>query len=118
MRYNFDTGGKLVTTVITNNSLTRMGLKVGSLVTAEIKAPWVILQKAPVEPLCTAENMFRGTVTRILRGKLTAEFLVRIQDGTELCSVVTDESRRKLDINEKDEVWVMFNGFAVILHVD
>ncbi|MBI4965638.1 MAG: TOBE domain-containing protein [Desulfomonile tiedjei] len=111
-------GGDVVTTVITNNSLKGLGLKVGSLVIAEVKAPWVILQKAHVEPLCTAENMFHGTVTQILRGKITTEFIVRIQDGTQLCSLVTEESRRKLDINEGDKVWVMFNSFAVILHVD
>ncbi len=53
-----------------------------------------------------------------LRGKLVTEFIVRIQDGTELCSVVTEESRRKLDVKEGDDVWVMFNSFAVILRVD
>jgi len=111
-------GGDVVTTVITNNSLKRMGLKAGSLITAEVKAPWVILQKTRTEPLCTAENRFVGTVTQILRGKLTTEFIVCIKDGTELCSVVTEESRRRLDVKEGDDVWVMFNAFAVILHVD
>lgn len=110
--------GDIVTTVITNNSLKRMGLKTGSLVTAEIKAPWVVLQKARTKPLCTAENMFHGAVAKILRGKLTTEFIVRIQDGTELCSLVTEESRRKLDIGQGEDVWIMFNSFAVILHVD
>jgi molybdate transport system regulatory protein len=111
-------GGDVVATVITNNSLKRMGLKAGSLVTAEVKAPWVILQKAETQPMSTAENVFRGKVTQILRGKLTTEFVVSIADGTELCSVVTEQSRRMLDLKEKDDVWVMFNSFTVILHVD
>jgi molybdate transport system regulatory protein len=111
-------GGDIVTTVITNNSLKRMGLKTGSLITAEVKAPWVIVQKAETPPLCTAENIFRGNVTRIRRGKLTTEFIVRIHDGAELCSLVTEESRRKLDVRQGDDVWVLFNSFAVILHVD
>jgi len=110
--------GDIVTTVITNNSLQRLGLKVGSFIAAEVKAPWVILQKADERPVCTAENMFHGEVTQILRGKLTTEFTVRIQDGTDLCSLVTEESRRKLGIKEKDKVWVVFNSFAVILRVD
>jgi molybdate transport system regulatory protein len=110
--------GAAITTVITNNSLKRMGLKHGALITAEVKAPWVILEKALREPSCSAENIFVGAVTRINRGKLTTEFIVRIQDGTEVCSLVTEKSSRKLDINEKDIVWVMFNGFSVILHVD
>jgi molybdate transport system regulatory protein len=111
-------GGETVTTVITNNSLKKLGLKVGSLVTAEVKAPWVVIQKSDTEPLCTAENLFCGSVIRILRGKRTTEVIVRISDGTELCSVVTEESRRKLNLKEDDNVWVMFNSFAVILHVN
>jgi molybdate transport system regulatory protein len=110
--------GEIVTTVITNYSLKRLGLKPGSLVTAEVKAPWVILEKGPVRPSSTAENIFHGVVAQIVRGRLTTEFIVRIHDGMELCSLVTEKSRRKLNIKEGDEVWVMFNSFAVILHVD
>jgi molybdate transport system regulatory protein len=110
--------GEIVTTVITNYSLKRLGLKPGSLVTAEVKAPWVILETGPVRPPSTAENIFHGAVSQIVRGRLTTEFIVRIHDGTELCSLVTEKSRRKLDIKKNDEVWVMFNSFAVILHVD
>lgn len=111
-------GGDVVTTVITNNSLEKLGLKTGSLVGAEVKAPWVMLQKAKSRPSCTAENMFCGTVKQIVRGKLTTEYIVQIQDGTELCSLVTEDGGRKLDVEEEDKVWVMFNSFAVILHVD
>jgi molybdate transport system regulatory protein len=111
-------GGETVTTVITNNSLKKLGLKVDSLVTAEIKAPWVVVQKCETEPLCTAENMFYGSVVKILRGKRTTELIVQIRDGTELCSLVTEQSRRKIDLKEDDNVWVMFNSFAVILHVN
>lgn len=111
-------GGDVVTTVITNNSLKRLGLRAGSLVTAEVKAPWVIVEKSDSEPTCTAENVFRGKVAEVLRGRLATELIVRIHDGTELCSVVTEGSRRKLDVKKEDEVWVMFNSFAVILRVD
>ena len=51
--------GDKVTTIITNESLSRLGLKTGSLITAEVKAPWVILQKSDREPESTAENLFR-----------------------------------------------------------
>jgi molybdate transport system regulatory protein len=111
-------GGDLVTTVITNDSLTRLGLKVGTLITAEVKAPWVILQKDPEAPQCSAENKFRGTVDRITQGKVTTEYVVRIADGTELCSVVTSESSRRLDLHANDPVWAVFNSFAVVLHLD
>jgi molybdate transport system regulatory protein len=111
-------GGDLVTTMITNDSLTRLGLKVGTLITAEVKAPWVILQKEDEAPRCTAENKFRGTIDRITKGKVTTEYVVRIADGTELCSLVTSESSRRLDIGENDPVWAIFNSFSVVLHLD
>jgi molybdate transport system regulatory protein len=110
--------GDLVTTIITNDSLTRLGLKVGALITAEVKAPWVILQKDGDEPICTAENKFRGTVERVTQGKVTTEYVVRIADGTELCSLVTSESSRRLGLHENDLVWAVFNSFSVILHID
>jgi len=110
--------GDPVTTVITNDSLTRLGLKVGTLITAEVKAPWVILQKDGDEPRCTAENKFRGIVERITQGKVSTEYVVRIADGTELCSVITSESSRRLDLHENDPVWAVFNSFSVVLHLD
>jgi molybdate transport system regulatory protein len=111
-------GGDTITTVITNDSLSRLGLKAGSLITAEVKAPWVILQKSDREPASTAENRFAGTVARINRGEITTEYVVRISDGTELCSVVTTENARQMGFKENDRVWVIFNSFSVVLHTD
>lgn len=110
--------GDKVTTVITNDSLSRLGLKTGSLITAEIKAPWVILQKSDKEPESTAENRFFGTIKRISRGKITTEFVVRISDGTELCSIVTTENALRMGFQENDQVWVLFNSYSVVLHTD
>ena len=111
-------GGYRVSSVITDHSLARLGLKRGTLVMAEVKAPWVMLYKDNEEPKSTAENIFRGIVHRITSGKLTTEVVVRIPDGTELCSVITEESKRRLDLKENDSLWVAFNAFAVVLHID
>ena len=111
-------GGYPVTTVITNDSLERLGLKVGTLIEAEVKAPWVILQRNDEEPETTAENRFRGTIERITKGEVTTEYVVHISDGTKLCSVVTSESSRRLGLQENDSVWAVFNSFSVVLHID
>jgi molybdate transport system regulatory protein len=78
----------------------------------------VMLYKDGEEPKSTAENLFRGTVYRIVSGQVTTEVLVRIPDGTELCSIITEESEKKLDLKEGDALWAGFNAFAVVLHVD
>ena len=110
--------GHQVTTVITNDSLQRLGLKEGKLATAEVKAPWVILQKMVEEPESSVENRFNGFITRIHKGKVNSECVVRISDGTELCSIVTTESIRHLGLKEGDRVWALFNCFSVVLHAD
>ncbi len=110
--------GDIVTTIITRDSLSRLGLKTGSLITAEVKAPWVILQKSDKEPKSTAENRFLGTITRISKGEITTEYIVRISDGTELCSIITTDNTYQMGFQEKDQVWAIFNSFAVVLHVD
>lgn len=108
-------GGHRVTTVITNDSVKRLGLKTGKWVTAEVKAPWVILDKSTDSPECSADNSFNGVVEKIVRGEINTEYRVRISDGTEICSIVTSESCRKLALGEGDMVWVLFNSASVIL---
>lgn len=110
--------GYLLTTVITNDSLARLGLKTGMLISAEVKAPWVVLQKGDEEPRCSTENRFQGIVERIIKGKVTTEFVVKIADGTELCSLVTSASSRRLELREGDPIWAIFNSFSVVLHLD
>lgn len=108
-------GGHRVTTVITNDSVKRLGLKTGKWITAEVKAPWVILDKCPNSPECSAENRFNGIVEKIIQGEINTEYRVRISDGTEICSIVTTESCRRLGLGEGDTVWVLFNSASVVL---
>jgi molybdate transport system regulatory protein len=88
---------------------------VGRLITAEIKAPWVILHKDLNERACSADNMFKGTVEKITPGKINTEYIVRISDDTEVCSIVTSESSRRLGLMAEDAVWVTFNSYSVVL---
>ncbi|MEW6219544.1 MAG: TOBE domain-containing protein [Thermodesulfobacteriota bacterium] len=109
-------GSSRVAAVITNDSLVRLGLRPGRLITAEVKAPWLLLQQGGEEPRSTADNRFSGTVVRILSGQATTEVVVRTDEGTELCAVVTSESARQLGLQEQDPAWVLFNGYSVVLH--
>ncbi len=110
--------GHRVTTVITNDSVGRLGLREGLLITAEVKAPWVILHKGADEPASTAENRFQGIVERVNTGRISTEYVVRISVHTELCSIITTVSARNLRLKKGDPVWALFNCFAVVLHID
>ena len=111
-------GGDRLTTLITTDSLARLGLKPGMLTTAEVKAPMVVLEQAPAAPRCSADNKFQGRIEGIIRGAVTTEYVVKIADGTRLCSLVTRESSDRLGLRENDLVWAMFTSFAVVLHLD
>jgi molybdate transport system regulatory protein len=110
--------GLSVTTVITNDSVDRLGLKKGKLVTADVKAPWVILQRSDSDLSCTAENRFNGVIERVNKGGITTEYVIHLSDGTEMCSIVTTESSRHLDLKVGDNIWTLFNSYSVVLRMD
>jgi len=110
--------GNNVTSIITTNSLTRIGLKPGMLVTAEVKAPLIQLCKNQNAPKCSAENVFQGTVCEITKSRTTSEVVARLSDGTELCAIISEKNRRTMNITDGDTLWMFFNGFSVVLHVD
>ncbi len=111
-------GGDSISTVITNDSMDRLGIRPGSLLSAEIKAPWVVLQKNIKKPRCSADNILKGVITRINEGTINVEYAARIEDGTEMCSIVATQGAKNLDIQIGDPVWILFTCFAVVLHVD
>jgi molybdate transport system regulatory protein len=111
-------GGYRIRTVITHHSLTRLGLKPGALVGAEVKAPWVTVHRSAKDPECSADNVLSGTVERVVPGRVSAEIVVRTGDGTEICSIVTAESLKALALRPADPVWVAFSAFTVVLHAD
>lgn len=110
--------GHQILTMITNNSLERLGLHEGKLTSAEVKAPWVNVQKGENIPECSSENRFQGVITRMTRGEVATEYVIRMADGTELCAVVSTESSVRQGLQEKDWVWALFNCFSVVLHTD
>jgi molybdate transport system regulatory protein len=110
--------GHTVTTMITNNSLEQLALKEGKLVTAEIKAPWIMIQKGKDPPASSADNQFAGTIEQINPGAVSTEYSLRISDGTVLCAVISAESARELALKVNDPAWAIFNCFSVVLNVD
>jgi molybdate transport system regulatory protein len=111
-------GGHRIHSVITSQSLDRLGLKPGSMVAAEIKAPWVEIHGGDSDPNCSSENRFRGTIQRIRKGKITSEVVMELADGTELCALLTQRACRQMNLREQDSLWAAFSAFSVILHVD
>lgn len=110
--------GSRIASVITNESLERLMFKENSIATAEIKAPWVLVATDTDEPASSAANRLKGKVARIIRGSITTEIVAELEDGTEVCALVTEGSRVNLDLKPGMDIWVLFSAFSVILNAD
>ncbi|MCM0754057.1 TOBE domain-containing protein [Desulfovibrio aminophilus] len=111
-------GGHAISSIITVDSVQSLGIRPGMLLTAEIKAPWVLVETCEPEPRSSAENRLHGVVERVLAGQVTAEVIVRLADDTRVCSVTTAESAQRLGLRADDSAWVTFSAYSVILKVD
>lgn len=109
-------GGLSISSVITNTSLKRMRLKIGTFVSAEIKAPWVLIARSAEAADNSAENRLPGTVAAINTGRVNVEVLVRLSEGTEICSVITAAGLRRLGLKVNDSAWTLFGAYCVILN--
>ena len=110
--------GHPVVTVITNHSVHRLGLVPGKWIVAEVKAPMVMLQDGASPFNGSAENRFKGTVTRITRGKINTECIVRVSDTTHICAVMSSSGPWLSRIRQGDPVWAFFSCFSVVIHLD
>jgi molybdate transport system regulatory protein len=110
--------GNGIISVITKDSLERLGLSPGSFITAEVKAPSVMLHHGESAPECTAENRFRGVVTQKNRGKIHTEYIVKISETTEVCSVISSTGNPSFELKVNDHAHVLFNSSSVVLRVD
>jgi len=107
-------GGHVLVSIIASKCLKTMDLKIGSLVTARIKALRLTLDG---EPAGTAEpeNRFRGLVERVAHGADIEEVFLTLADGTRLCATVGHDEFENLHIGQGDVVWAIANVFSVVL---
>ena len=112
------TDGQSISSIVTNNSVQKMGLKLGRLVTAEIKAPWLSLERADRSGMSSADNMREGTLIGLTQDAVSSECIVQVGPGLELCAVVSTQAVNKLGLSKGERVRVLFSCYSVILQID
>lgn len=110
--------GYRVVSVITRESMDNLGIREGLTVIATIKAPNVIVARENEVGAVSARNKFLGKIARINEGSIAAEVVVTLDDGTEVCALVTDVSVKTLGLAVGDKALVMFKAFSVVLNVE
>jgi molybdate transport system regulatory protein len=110
--------GLRITTIITNDSLKNLDLTQGSFITAEVKAPAVMLHCDDEEPRCSAENRLHGQITRISTGLVNTEYLLSVNDTTDICAIISTARSLDLNLQVGKKAWALFSCFAVVLHAE
>jgi molybdate transport system regulatory protein len=111
-------GGDKVVAIITNESVTHLGLKEGMRAHAIVKASWVIVGKDLDAKKISARNVLRGTVAKVHGGAVNDEVVLKLAGGGELTAIITQESSHSLGLKEGDTADAAFKANNVIIAVD
>ncbi len=108
-------GGETVVSVITDNSVQRLGLSVGGEVMAVVKASAVMLGLDIDPKKISARNILAGTVKRIEAGAVNDVVTVDLAGGNTLTSVITSNSVQRLELAEGRQVVAVIKASDVML---
>jgi len=113
---------------VTHESTETLGLAVGALAFALVKASWVMLIADDADtgqPLrVSARNQLRGVVTQVTRGAVNTEVSLALAgttgaapdiNSTMVTSIVTNESAEALGLAEGTRATAVFKASSVIL---
>ncbi|NLZ18138.1 MAG: TOBE domain-containing protein [Desulfobulbaceae bacterium] len=111
-------GGDTVTSVITENSVQRLGLQVGSDVMAVVKASSVMLGLDIDPHKISARNILPGTVKRIETGAVNDVVTLDLAGGNTLSSVITSSSVKRLGLEPGMRIVAVIKASEVMLATD
>ena len=110
-------GGETFVAVITNASVDRLGLQVGTEAFAIIKASEVIVAKGLENAKLSARNILAGKVTELHEGAVNSEVGIQLPGGTMRVASITKESLQALDLKRNDLVSAVVKASHVMVGV-
>ncbi|WP_147820952.1 TOBE domain-containing protein [Salidesulfovibrio onnuriiensis] len=108
--------GVEICAIITTDSLQSMRLAEGSPVAATIKAPLVNIMAGNSETTGSARNRLRATILRVLESPAVAEITGRLEDGTEVCALISGQAARDMALRPGDTAQFWFKALSVVLN--
>jgi molybdopterin-binding protein len=66
----------------------------------------------------STRNEFVGTITRLVRGPVSTEVIIRIADGVEIVSVITTNSAKRLKLKKGQRAHAFIKADHIIVGVD
>ncbi len=110
-------GGETIVAIITNSSVERLGLQIGTGAFGVIKASEVMVGKDLENAKLSARNILAGRVVEIHTGAVNSEVGIQLPGGTMLIASITRESVHALDLKQGDPVSAIVKASPVMVGV-
>lgn len=110
--------GDHIVSVITNNAVNSLGLKVGSEAVCIFKAQSVLLAKADIALAVSARNKIKGTVTEIKDGAVNCEVIIATPAGLTVTAIVTEDAKKELAISKGDSIYAIIKASNILVGVN
>lgn len=108
-------GGDTVSSVITDNSVKRLGLDAGKEVMAMVKASNVMLGSNIDPQAISARNLLTGTISNIIPGAVNDEVTIDLPGGSSVTSIITSASVDRLELIVGKEISAIIKANDVLL---
>lgn len=110
-------GEDSIVSMITDNSVKRLGLELGKEVHVIVKAPSVMLSLDGDPARISARNILTGEINRISPGAVNDEVIINIAGGNTVTTILTSNSVKKLALKPGDTVHAVIKASSVILAI-
>ncbi|MGC2062632.1 MAG: TOBE domain-containing protein [Thermodesulfovibrionales bacterium] len=110
--------GDVISSIITDDSVDRLGLKPGVAAYVIVKASSVMIGKGGSDLKLSARNIVKGTINKIKEGMVMAEIGLDVGNGETISATISDESTKKLGLKEGEEALAVFKATSVMIGVD
>ncbi|MEE4242643.1 MAG: TOBE domain-containing protein, partial [Desulfopila sp.] len=108
-------GGDTVTSVITDNSVKRLGLEKGKEVVAIVKASNVLLGSEIAPESISARNILTGLIENIVPGAVNDEITIALPGGSTVTSIITSSSVKRMGLVVGKEMSAIIKASDVLL---
>ncbi|MCI5184107.1 MAG: ModE family transcriptional regulator, partial [Candidatus Electrothrix sp. AW1] len=110
-------GSDRITSVITDVSVKRMGLKKGMEVMAIVKASNVLLGLDIDPQAISARNILSGMISNIIPGAVNDEITIELPGGSTVTSIITSASVKRLGLAVGKPISSVIKASDVLLAV-
>jgi molybdate transport system regulatory protein len=110
-------GRDTIVSVITENSVQRLGLQPGVEVLAIVKAPSVMLALDVDRRKISARNILEGRINRIIPGIVNDEVIIDLDVGNTVTSILTSEGVKRLGLREGMTISAIIKASDVLLAI-